>query len=91
LASTGDLGGEDELAARIFADRALSMVLLRSGYLQVGMSVDGAFYDPVCFDTRSRRGGGECPLVRVDHEAALTQDRISVVREVAPSFLHLIS
>lgn len=91
FANTGDPSGEEELARCIFQDRVLAPVLLQAGYVQVGTSVDGAFYDPVCFDTNDRAGAGEYPLVRVDHEAALQFERSTIVCRVAPSFLQLIA
>ncbi|BDG05997.1 hypothetical protein [Anaeromyxobacter oryzae] len=91
FANEGEPTGEDELARRIFADRTLATVLLQAGYVQIGMSVDGAFYDPVCLDMNERGRGGEYPLVRMDHEVALQFDRIRVVRRIARSFLQFIS
>jgi hypothetical protein len=89
FANTGDLSGEEELATRVFADRALSEVLLKSGYVQLGSSTS-AWYDPVCFDAEERRSGGECAIVRLDHEAALTRGEARVVERIADSFLKLL-
>lgn len=88
-ANTGELSGDGELAARIFADRILAEVLLKNGYVQIGWRTD-VWYDPVCFDTSARRGGGEYALVRLDHEAALAKNEIRIVERVAPSFLDLV-
>jgi hypothetical protein len=89
FANTGDLTADDELAARIFRDRVLADVLLREGYVQIGQHTR-AFYDPVCFDTRHRRGGGEYPLVHVSHEAALLRSEVRVVAQLAESFMHFV-
>src|SRR5690606_21606695 len=60
FANTGEPELEEELAARLFADPAMSEGLLANGFVQIGRPVDGS-YDPVCFDTKLRRGGGESP------------------------------
>jgi len=78
-----------ELADAIFADRFLAEPLLRNGFVQIGRPGSGS-YDPIAFDLGRRRGGGECPLVRIDHEVALMQGQVRVIEEVAPSFLALI-
>jgi hypothetical protein len=44
----------------------------------------------VAFDMGRRRGGGERPLVRLDHEVALMRDQVSVIEEIAPSLLVLM-
>lgn len=33
---------------------------------------------------------GECPVVHLDHEAALMHQRVEMVAELAPSFLELL-
>jgi hypothetical protein len=46
-----------------------------------------ANYDPICFaPTESDR---ESPIVQLDHEAILIERRITIVREIAPSFVAL--
>ena len=90
FANTGEPDLDEELATRIFADGVLSQVLLRRGFVQVGWPV-GGWYDPVCFDTNDRRGGGEYPLVHLDHEAALQHEEIRIVGRIAGSFLDLVS
>jgi hypothetical protein len=89
FANTGDTSGDEELVRRVFADRVLAGILLKSGFIQIGWRTD-VWYDPVCFDTSGRRGGGEYPLVRLDHEAALRGDEVRLVERVAPSFLDLL-
>ena len=77
---------EQALVIASLSDPVLSRVCLSNLLVAVGRPVDGA-YDPVCFDLRAR--GREAPLVRVDHEKALIEDRAVVICEVLPSFLHL--
>jgi hypothetical protein len=47
-------------------------------------------YDPVCFDYSSRRQGGDCKIVKIDHEEILCNNRIKVVAELAHSFRELM-
>jgi len=88
FASTGD-HVELELADTIFKDPALARVMLAGGFVQIGRYRD--LYDPVCLDLSKRAGGGECPLVRLDHEEALIHGRAKLLDQVAGSFLALFS
>ena len=47
-------------------------------------------YDPVCFDIKSRKLGGDCRIVKIDHEEILCNYRVKVVSELAPSFYQLV-
>jgi hypothetical protein len=87
FANTGE-GVPEEFAIRVFADDALSGVLLPNGYAQFGKWRDT--YDPVCFDLSTRTKGGEYAVVFLDHEAALCDGFAKVQQTLAPSFLHLI-
>ena len=78
-----------ELSTAGFADVGLSRVLLREGFVQFGRYCDR--YDPVCFDLKKRRGGGECPVVYLDHEAALIGGRAEVLGQISDSFAAIIS
>lgn len=90
FANTGAPEEVDELSVRVFLDPVMSGVLLRNGYVQIGRPVDGS-YDPVCFDLNERRGGGESPIVRIDHESALQWERVAVKERIADSFSELLS
>jgi hypothetical protein len=90
FASSGEPELDEELGVRLFRDPALAQVALGAGYLQVGVPVRSG-YDPVCFQLGGRRGGGECPLVQLDHEAALQHAEARVARQVAASFLELVA
>jgi hypothetical protein len=76
-----------ELEVRLFTDPHLSPALLRAGFLQVG---NPFFYnyDPVCFDCKVPEI--EKRIVQLDHEQILCNDRIMIVKEVAPSFPTLL-
>ena len=82
--------GEDtfwELEKRLFQDPHMSPHLLGAGFLQIG---NPYFYnyDPVCFDGHGP--GIEKRIVQLDHEAILQHGEMTIIREVAPSFIDLI-
>jgi hypothetical protein len=89
FANTG-AGVHDELVDAVFRDRGIYVPLLRAGFVQFGRPATGS-YDPVCFDLNRKAEDGECPVVLLDHEAALMQGRAEVVTELADSFLSLVS
>jgi hypothetical protein len=90
FANTGGAVPEQwELVQAAFLDEALSAPLLAAGFVQFGRPSTGS-YDPVCFDLNKRTNAGECPVIQVDHEAALQGLGIRVVAELAPSFLALV-
>lgn len=72
----------------ISADKGLWESLLPAGYIQFGRGPD-IDYDPVCFDTKARRGR-DCRIVKIDHEEILCNYRIKVLAEIASSFEELI-
>src|SRR5690349_10995538 len=84
FANTGAQSVSHDLSNALFADENLYPVLLKNGFVQFGKQAGGG-YDPVCFDTKRRRGT-DAPIVQLDHEAILTQNRIRVMNEIAPSF-----
>ena len=84
----GNTGEEDheEWSYSLFADKILSPALLTHGYIQFARLKTGS-YDPICFDTKRKRGDGESPIVWIDHEGILCYDQIVVRGELAPSFV----
>jgi hypothetical protein len=44
--------------------------LVPAGFIQFGKGAD-LDYDPVCFDIKSRKRGGDCRIVKIDHEQIL--------------------
>lgn len=68
---------------------ALWESLLPAGFIQFGKGPD-LDYDPVCFDIKCRRQGGDCRIVKIDHEEILCNYRVKVVAELAPSFHQLV-
>jgi len=74
---------------RDLAPDPLSNALLPAGYVQFAKGPDVDF-DPVCFDYNSRRQGGDCKIVKIDHEEILCNNRIKVIAELAYSFRELV-
>jgi len=70
-------------------DPGLWEALLPAGYVAFGKGAD-IDYDPVCFDVRSRSKGGDCRIVKIDHEEILCNYRVKEVAELAPSFEDLM-
>ena len=87
----GNSGTDDELDLVVGAvrDRAISRTTLGAGLVHFARAA-GFSYDPICFDTRTRRKSREFPIVRLDHEAILIKNRIDVLEQVAPSFSALL-
>jgi hypothetical protein len=70
-------------------DKHLFPTLLKHGYLQFAKGED-MDYDPVCFDCKRRRKNGDSPVVKIDHEEILCNERLVVVRETAAGFRELV-
>ena len=68
----------------------MSHILLPNGYLHFANPLDGRMFDPLCFDTKRTNEHGDCPIVRIDHEAILGYNESSIVEEIAPSFEGLV-
>jgi hypothetical protein len=64
-------------------------ILIPGGFVPFGKGPD-VDYDPVCFDMKSRKQGGDCRIVKIDHEEILCNFRVKVVAELAPSFYQLV-
>ncbi len=76
------------LAQSVQQDNALHEVLRGHGLLQFGRPANGR-YDPVCFAT-DQTTGGDCPVLRIDHERILQHREVKVVEVLAPSFSALV-
>jgi hypothetical protein len=70
-------------------DEHLGATLLPNGYAQFGQGPN-TDYDPICFDFRQRQHNGDCPIVRLDHEAILCEGRIWETAQLAPNFRSLV-
>lgn len=77
------------LRDNMLKDRVLNAVLIPQGFIRFAMGPD-TNYDPVCFDTRRRGNDGDCPIVRIEHESVLCNDRIGDSWELYPSFKALV-
>lgn len=74
---------------QISKDPGLWEALVPAGFIQFGKGAD-LDYDPVCFDIKSRKQGGDCRIVKIDHEEILCNNRVKVVAELASSFYQLV-
>jgi hypothetical protein len=81
--------GLEELLAEMRRDKGLWDALTPQGYIQFARPGTGD-YDPICFDTRRRQKGGDCPIVQIDHEEILCNWRIREVAQLAGSFRELM-
>ncbi len=79
----------NEFFRQISKDPGLWEALVPAGFIQFGKGPD-LDYDPVCFDIKTRKQGGDCRIVKIDHEEILCNNRIKVVAELAPSFYQLV-
>ena len=79
----------NEFFRQISKDPGLWEALIPAGYIQFGKGPD-LDYDPVCFDIKTRKQGGDCRIVKIDHEEILCNNRVKVVAELAPSFYQLV-
>ena len=79
-------GSNEDLSIAIFKDRFISRVTLQAGFIQFARPADGS-YDPICFNTNIPRNRREFPIVRLDHETILCQDKIRITEEISDSFL----
>jgi len=77
-----------ELERRLFLDPIMSPLLLHADYIQIGNPIFG-HYDPVCIHSGSHAEDG--PVVALDHEDILMEKRLTVVRQIAPSFADLVN
>ncbi len=77
------------LLAEIERDRVIFQKLIPVGYIQFGRGPD-MDYDPVCFDNKSRTNSRDYRIVKIDHEEILCNDRVKVVKELAPGFRVLV-
>lgn len=76
--------GLDVFVEHVVKDEELFTSLFRERYVQLGRAAGGS-YDPICFDLK-RNKDQDCPLVRIDHEAVIIEEKPVVTAELAPSF-----
>ena len=75
-----------EFADRLHADKLLTESLFHEALLPFGCPGE-CNYDPVCFDgKRQSRKSLDCPIVLVEHEEILCNDKVQVKKELYPSF-----
>ncbi len=71
------------------AKNSLAELLLPSGFAQIGRPDTGNF-DAICFDLNSKVRNREYPLVRIDHEEILCNQKVRIVRALWPCFVQLM-
>jgi hypothetical protein len=79
----------NEFFRQISKDPGLWEALVPAGFIQFGKGAD-LDYDPVCFDIKTRKQGGDCRIVKIDHEEIFCNNRVKVVAELAPNFYQLV-
>ncbi len=71
----------------IFRDAVMNDTLIPARLLRFAKASES--YDPVCFDL-SRFKSGDCPVVRLNHEAILCDDEIGEVQSLFGTFRELV-
>jgi len=74
---------------QISKDPGLWESLIPAGYIQFAKGPEYD-YDPVCFDVKARTKNGDCPIVKIDHEEILCNNRVKLVAELASTFEELV-
>lgn len=82
-------GDDDDLVVAGVRDLVLFDATTKAGLMQFARPSDSN-YDPICFDARAPRKNREFPIVRLDHEGILVNERVVIVERVAPSFAALL-
>jgi len=78
------------LLKSISYDPHLAGALLPAGFIPFAKATDAGGHDPICFNTKVRKGRRDCQIVRIDHEEILCNNRIKVRSVMASSFRELI-
>jgi hypothetical protein len=76
------------LGAEIAADPVIVDVLFPLGFIPFGKASDS--YDPICFDAKRAAADGDCPIIRIEHEAVLCHSVIGERQQIADSFRGLV-
>ena len=82
--------GDDlqSLSMELVAEHGMNDTLLPAGFVRFGMAPDSCC-DPVCFDL-NRLAGGDCPIMRFEHESILMYDKIGDREQIFDSFRELM-
>jgi hypothetical protein len=84
-----NIKGEEENLEDLLADEALTHALVDAGFLPFGRLATGN-YDRVCFDMRGGKNPLDAPIVRMNHEAILSHNRIPRPEQLASGIMHLL-
>ncbi len=79
-------GAEDRWSwpVALFCDETIFAVTTRYRFLPIGQP-DEANYDRICLDL-NRLKNGDCPVVQLDHEEILINERIKIVSDRFATF-----
>ena len=85
-----NIRGEEDNLEELLSDTALTRALVEAGFLPFGRPATGD-HDRVCFDLRGLKNPLDAPVVRMDHEAVLSHNRIPRPTMVARGIMQLIA
>lgn len=81
--------GEEDGLADLLADKILTRELVNAGFLPFGRPATGS-YDRVCFDVRTAQDPDDAPIVLMDHEAILSNNRIPKPKWISDGLMELV-
>lgn len=81
---TSAQGQITEFGKRIFSDPVMCPFLLKNGFMHFAQSELG-LYNPLCFDFRNDPLSPNPPVVRIDHEEVLVNDRLEIAETISPA------
>lgn len=85
----GNVRGEEDSLDDLMADKIITSELVNAGFLPFGRPSNGC-YDRICFDIRGSHEPEDAPVVRMDHEAILSDNRIPEPERLAKSLMALV-
>lgn len=80
---------EEDSLVDLFSDKTLTAGLLSAGFVPFGRPTSG-HYDRICFDVCGRARAFDAPVVRVDHEAILSFNKMPRPKTISESLVSMI-
>ena len=84
-----NIRGEEDNIERLLADQGLTRPLVEAGFLPFGRPATGN-YDRICFDMRGTKNALDAPVVCMEHETVLSQNRIPRPEKLAAGLIELL-
>ena len=84
-----NLRGEEDSLEDLLADKILTRALVNAGFLPFGRPATGS-YDRICFDVRGTQHRDDAPVVLMDHEAILSNNRVPKPKRLADGLMDLV-